>query len=94
MTLEELRKHKSQIEAICAKHGVTNIRVFGSVVRGESHANSDIDLLVDLSASRGWDFVTAKLEIAEILGVSVDMVDDSCVDPYLAPYILSEATVL
>jgi len=94
MTLEELRKHKPQIEAIAGKYGVRNIRVFGSVVRGEARADSDVDLLADLSHSLGWDFITAKLEIGQYLGCPVDMVDDCCIDPYIAPYILHEAQPL
>jgi predicted nucleotidyltransferase len=94
MTLDELRKHKPQIEAIAAKHGITNIRVFGSVVRGDARPDSDVDLLADLSRSHGWDFITAKLEIADYLGFPVDMVDDACLDHYMAPHILNEAVPL
>lgn len=94
MTLEELRRHKPQIEAIAAKYGVTNIRVFGSVVRGGARPDSDVDLLADLSRCHGWDFITAKLEIGNYLRREVDIVDDSCIDKYIAPYILREAQPL
>lgn len=94
MTLEELRKHKQEIEAIAAKYGVSNIRVFGSIVRGEAGHDSDVDLLVDLRHSTGWNFLGAKREIASLLGREVDMVDDACIDKYLAPYILNEARAL
>lgn len=94
MTLEELRKHKPQIEAIAAKYGVTNIRVFGSVVRGDATPESDVDFLADLTQSRGFGFIRAKRELAAFLGREVDLVDDSYMDKYIAPYILREAVVL
>ena len=94
MTLDELRKHKPQIEAICAKYGVTNIRVFGSVARGEARPGSDVDLLADLSQSHGWDFISAKLEISDYLGRAVDVVDEQCMDPYIAASIRKEAVPL
>lgn len=94
MTLDELRKYKPQIEAIAAKHGVTNIRVFGSTVRGDARPDSDVDFLADLSRSRGFGFIRAKRELGEFLGREVDMVDDSYIDKYIAPYILKEAVPL
>ncbi|MGH9047924.1 MAG: helix-turn-helix domain-containing protein, partial [Acidimicrobiales bacterium] len=45
---EDLRRHRRQICEIAAAHGLSNVRVFGSVVRGEERAGSDIDLLVDV----------------------------------------------
>jgi len=48
MTLQELLNQKrEEVLHIAAKHGAYNVRVFGSVVRGEARADSDIDLLVD-----------------------------------------------
>ena len=56
MTVKELlHKRRAEIEKIAAKHGAFDIRVFGSVVRGEEKTDSDIDLLVktDPPAARG-----------------------------------------
>jgi predicted nucleotidyltransferase len=53
MALEELLKEKREaILCICAKHGARNVRVFGSVARGEADEQSDIDLLVDMEPGR------------------------------------------
>ena len=52
MTLEELKSKRSQIRRISEKHGVTNLRVFGSVVRGEQNGQSDLDLLVKVAHRR------------------------------------------
>jgi predicted nucleotidyltransferase len=51
-TLEFLREKRSEILAICAKHGAKNVRVFGSTARGEADEQSDIDFLVDLESGR------------------------------------------
>lgn len=94
MTLDELRKHKPQIEAIAARHGITNIRVFGSVVRGEARPDSDVDLLVHYTRHLPWAGVGVRREMAEALQRPVDMVDDECLHKYIGPYILKEAVPL
>jgi predicted nucleotidyltransferase len=50
--LDELRSRREEILAICARHGASNIRVFGSVATGEADENSDLDLLVDMERGR------------------------------------------
>lgn len=47
-TLEELRARREEILRIATKHGATNVRIFGSVARGEADAASDVDILVDI----------------------------------------------
>lgn len=94
MTLDELRKHKPQIEAIAAKHGITNIRVFGSTVRGDARPDSDIDLLVHYTRRLPWLGVGVRREMTEVLGRPVDMVNDECLHKYIGPYILREAVPL
>ena len=42
-----LKAHRDEILAIGSRHGATNVRVFGSVVRGEAEPDSDVDFLVD-----------------------------------------------
>jgi predicted nucleotidyltransferase len=46
--LEVLRAKQSEIQSIAAKHGAGNVRVFGSVARGDARENSDVDLLIDV----------------------------------------------
>lgn len=45
MTLEELRQHRNEILTVARGRGITAVRVFGSVARGEAHSGSDIDLI-------------------------------------------------
>ena len=75
-TLEGLRARKEEILQIAAKHGASNVRVFGSVAGGYATAGSDVDLLVDLEPGRA----TFELyELAEVLGQTlgrkVDVLD-------------------
>lgn len=77
-----LRRHRSEIEEVAAKHGVTNLRVFGSVARGEDTRDSDVDLLVDLPDGFSL-FSVARLQrdLEEILGVRVEVVPASDLKP-------------
>jgi predicted nucleotidyltransferase len=52
VTLNQIRKKRSKILAIAGRHGATNLRVFGSVARGETGPESDLDLLVELEPGR------------------------------------------
>lgn len=98
MNLEELRKHKPQIEAIAAKHGITNIRVFGSVVRGDARPDSDVDLLVTYPPPEAhltlFDLVDMQDEMQKILNRSVDIVCDAALHRHIGPAVLREARPL
>lgn len=52
MRIEELWGRRSEILRLAALHGATNVRVFGSVARGEADERSDVDLLVDMGSGR------------------------------------------
>ncbi len=74
MTLSELRAKREAILAIAAKHGATNIRVFGSVARNEATDTSDVDFLMDLQRGRGLlDYIGLILELEALLGRPVDV---------------------
>jgi uncharacterized protein len=78
-TLADLRGRREEILRIAAAHAASNVRVFGSVARGEATAQSDVDLLVDLTADlRGFAMFATLGELAAdlhaLLGVSVDVV--------------------
>jgi predicted nucleotidyltransferase len=70
-----VRRHRHDVVAAAAAHGVRNLRVFGSVARGQDRPDSDVDLIVDLPAGMslfGLGRVQAELEA--ILGTWVDLV--------------------
>jgi predicted nucleotidyltransferase len=86
---------REDINRIAAAHGARNVRVFGSVRRGESSGSSDLDLLVDMSEGRSLlDLVALGADLEEALGVAVDVVTEKSLSPYLRDRILAEAVAL
>jgi len=70
--------HRSELREVLHRHGVTNARLFGSVVRGDDHEGSDVDLLVRFAPGTGLFAIAGiQRELEEILGVEVDLVPDS-----------------
>jgi predicted nucleotidyltransferase len=78
MALEELLKEKREaILHICAKHGARNVRVFGSVARGEAGEGSDLDLLVEFELGQSLlDHAALILDLEDLLGRKVDIVTE------------------
>ncbi|GAA1465165.1 helix-turn-helix domain-containing protein [Microbacterium thalassium] len=78
LTLERVRSFRSQILEAAARHRLADVRVFGSVARGEATAGSDLDLLVHpgIDASL-FDLAAFMVDVEAILGVSVDVVSDA-----------------
>jgi predicted nucleotidyltransferase len=68
-----LRAHRAEILHLAARRGVSNIRVFGSVARGDATPDSDIDLLVDFEVrDSGLDLVAFEMELESLLGYRVE----------------------
>ena len=90
-----LAEARPAIKRIAAAHGAGNVRVFGSVQRGEADITSDLDLLVDMAEGRSlFDLVALSDELGEALGVDVDVVTEGSLSPYLRDRILAEAVAL
>jgi predicted nucleotidyltransferase len=86
---------RADVNRIAASHGALNVRVFGSVVRGESTDSSDLDLLVDMAEGRSLlDLVALGADLEEALGIAVDVVTEKSLSPYLRDRILAEAVSL
>lgn len=80
-----LNKHRGEIVAIASKHKASNVRVFGSVARGEDGPSSDIDLLVDLAADADlFDIAGLNVELQRLLGHPVDVVPARMLKPRVA----------
>jgi predicted nucleotidyltransferase len=96
MTLEEQLKEKREtILRICAKHGARNVRVFGSVARGEADEQSDIDLLVDMEPGRTLlDLGGLLMDLQALLGHNVDVVTKRGLKPRIRERVLAEAVAL
>jgi predicted nucleotidyltransferase len=94
-TISFLREKRPIIVRIAAKHGAFDVRVFGSVVRGEDRPDSDIDLLVRRGDSVGpWFPAGLILELERELGRHVDVVTETGLNPYLREIVLQEAVPL
>jgi len=94
-TLEMLKKSRAEILAIAAKHGASNVRIFGSVVRGEDTEESDVDVLVDMAADRSlYDLVGFQQEIEALVGRKADVLTENGLNRYLKDRILAEAAPL
>jgi hypothetical protein len=90
-----LQNKREEILRTAAKHGARNIRVFGSVARGEADEESDIDLLVEMEPGRSLlDHAALWLELQEVLGRKVDVVSDRGIKPRIRERVLREAVPL
>ena len=96
MSVNELLKAKREdILRIAAKHGARNVRIFGSVARGEADEKSDIDFLVELDAKTSlMDHAALLVELEELLERKVDVAPDDCIRPKMRDRVLKEAIPL
>lgn len=90
-----LRQRRQRVLDIAARYGVTNVRVFGSVARGEDGPDSDVDLLADLPPRMGlFALMALEREISEVLGVPVDLGTAESLKPGLRANALRDAIAL
>jgi predicted nucleotidyltransferase len=96
MTIQDLLKEKRrEILEIAAKHGAYNVRVFGSVARGEEGPESDVDFLIDAGPHRTPFFPGGLLmDLEELLGRKVHVVTEKAVHWYIRERVLKEAKPL
>lgn len=96
MTLDRrLMEKRDEILGIAARHGAFNVRVFGSVARGEADEDSDIDLIVAFESGRSLlDHAALWLDLQELLGCKVDVVSDRGIKPRIRDRVLREAVPL
>lgn len=90
-----VRRHRQAVIDVAAGRGARNVRVFGSVARGEDTASSDVDLLVDLDNGVGLvSLAGLRRELVDVLGVDVDVVPASTLKPGVRDEVLAEAITL
>ncbi|WP_457795805.1 nucleotidyltransferase family protein [Methylocystis sp. S23] len=93
--LGSLHAKRSELVAAARRHGASNIRLFGSVVRREDTPTSDVDILIDLAEDRGFgDYLALAEELEALTGRRVDLVTSLGVSPFLKPIIDREALAL
>ncbi|MDS4010165.1 MAG: nucleotidyltransferase family protein [Defluviicoccus sp.] len=96
MTPEQrLREKRDELLRIAAKYGASDVRVFGSVARGEADEESDIDLLVCFEPGRSLlDHAGLWLDLEALLDCRVDVVSEGGLKPRLKDRVLGEAVPL
>ena len=87
-----LREKREEILQVAAKNGARNVRVFGSVARGEADEASDIDFLVEMEPGRSlFDLGGLQADLEEFLGCRVDVVTEKGLKPRFRRRVLNEA---
>jgi uncharacterized protein len=95
MTFDELRANREAILAIAGRYGARNLRLFGSVVRGEADAASDVDFLVELEPGRSlFDLGGLLMDLQEHLHCKVDVMTPAMLKTRVRERILREALPL
>ncbi len=82
-TIARIKAHEHELRA----GGISTLTLFGSIARGEGRADSDIDLLCEIDASRSvslLDFIGLQQQLEDILGAHVDLVERECLIPAIA----------
>lgn len=92
---EILRSKREEILQIAARHGASNVRLFGSILRGEAGPESDVDLLVEMEPGRSLlDHVALLQDIEDILCRKVDVVNEKALHWYIRDRVRQEAVPL
>lgn len=88
-------EHRTEILQLAREHGAYNVRLFGSVARGEDQPDSDLDLLVEMEPGRSLlDHIALKQDLEDLLGREVDVVTEASLHPRLRDRVLREAVAL
>ena len=93
--LELVQSKREAILQMAARRGARNVRLFGSVARGEAEPDSDVDFLVDLEPGRSLlDLGGLLMDLQSLLGRRVDVVTEAGLRPRIRPRVLKEAQAL
>ncbi len=86
---------REAILKLAAQHGASNVRVFGSVARGEARPDSDVDFLVNFPPDRSIFYLVGLwLDLTELMERDVDLSTDEGLKDYVRPYALRDAVAL
>ena len=96
MTVQDaVLEHREEILRIAARHGATNVRVFGSVARGTAGPESDLDLLIDVGPeTSSWFPGGLLMDLEDLLGYHVDITTERSLHPVIRDRVLAEARPL
>ncbi|OGW89399.1 MAG: nucleotidyltransferase [Omnitrophica bacterium RIFCSPLOWO2_01_FULL_50_24] len=92
---EKIQGHRQEILSLAKKYGARNVRIFGSVARGDAREDSDIDVLVDLESGRSLlDLGGLLMDLQDLLGRRVDVVTAKGLRDRIRSRVLKEAVPL
>lgn len=92
---EKIQERRKEILSLAQKYGARNVRLFGSVARGEEREDSDIDLLVDLESGRSLlDLGGLLMDLENLLGCRVDVVTAKGLRDRIRSRVLQESVPL
>ncbi len=87
--------HRTALLALASRHGITQVRVFGSMTRADAHDDSDVDLLVTLApGTSALALGGLLLDAQELLGRKVDVVTEASLHPLLREQVVAQAVLL
>jgi predicted nucleotidyltransferase len=95
LDLDSIRRRRSDVLRLAARYGASNVRVFGSVARGDAGTGSDVDLLVEFEADRSLlDLIGLELDLRDLLGWHVDVATVASLKDRIRTRVLAEAVPL
>jgi hypothetical protein len=95
MYLKGLQTKRTEILRIAQQHGARNVRIFGSVARGEADAASDVDVLVDMEGGRSLlDLAGLLVDLEDLLHCNVDVVAEHGLRERIRGRVLRDAVLL
>ncbi len=87
-----LQSNRAAIRSVVERHRACNARVFGSVLHGDDHEGSDLDILIDPTAETTlMDVAKIQVELEKLLGVSVDVLTPQALPDKIRNHVLAEA---
>lgn len=95
ITTEDIRRRRDEIIALAKQYGASDVRIFGSVARGDAIESSDLDLLVRLEPNRSlFDLGGLLMDLRELLGIKVDVVSEGALSGRFGQIVRREAVPL
>jgi predicted nucleotidyltransferase len=95
LTRELIRENRAAILQLAGRYGASNVRIFGSVARGDTTTDSDLDLIVRFEPSRSLlDHGGLVMDLRELLGIRVDVIDEDAMRSRFREHVMREAIPL
>ncbi len=93
--LQDVMRRRNDILAVAGKYGAHDVRIFGSVARGQAGPSSDLDMIVRFDPDRTlFDHGGLVMDLQDLLGVHVDVLDEDGLRPRFRDHVMKEAVTL